>query len=108
VDFGLCLPNFPAGASPGGLEAAGEVAETRLVDGLDDRSRDRQPRGSRRIRPDLTRRHDPAWLGARHPRIRLGTSVIVALQRNAVLLAKELATLDSLSGGRVTAGIAVG
>src|SRR5207342_303298 len=49
-----------------------------------------------------------AWLAGRHPRVRLGTSVIVVPQRNAVLLAKELSTLDSLSGGRVTAGIGVG
>jgi probable F420-dependent oxidoreductase len=49
-----------------------------------------------------------AWVGARHSGIRLGTSVIVVPQRNAVLLAKELATLDSLSGGRVTAGVGVG
>ena len=34
--------------------------------------------------------------------------MIVVPQRNAVLLAKELSTLDSLSGGRVTAGIGVG
>ncbi len=49
-----------------------------------------------------------AWVGARYPRLRLGTSVIVVPQRNAVLLAKELATLDSLSGGRVIAGVGVG
>ena len=49
-----------------------------------------------------------AWVGARHPRIRLGTSVIVVPQRNAVILAKELATLDSLSGGRVIAGVGIG
>src|SRR5205823_5043356 len=48
------------------------------------------------------------WVGARYPTIRLGTSVIVVPQRNAVVLAKELATLDALSGGRVVAGIGVG
>ena len=34
--------------------------------------------------------------------------MIVVPQRNAVVLAKELATLDSLSGGRVVAGVGVG
>jgi probable F420-dependent oxidoreductase len=49
-----------------------------------------------------------AWIGAKYDRIRLGTSVIVLPQRNAVVLAKELATLDSLTGGRVLAGVGVG
>ncbi len=48
------------------------------------------------------------WVGARHPGVRLGVSVIVVPQRNAVVLAKELATLDALSGGRVLAGVGVG
>jgi probable F420-dependent oxidoreductase len=49
-----------------------------------------------------------AWVGARHPRVRLGISVVVVPQRNAVLLAKELATLDALSGGRLIAGVGIG
>ena len=49
-----------------------------------------------------------AWVGARYPTIKLGTSVIVVPQRNAVVLAKELASLDALSGGRVIAGVGVG
>jgi probable F420-dependent oxidoreductase len=49
-----------------------------------------------------------AWVGAKYPRLKLGTSVIVVPQRNAVLLAKEFATLDVLSRGRVIAGVGVG
>ncbi len=49
-----------------------------------------------------------AWIGAKYSRVRLGTSVIVVPYRNAVVLAKELATLDALSGGRVMAGVGVG
>ena len=41
-------------------------------------------------------------------RIRLGTSVILSLFRNPVQLAKTTATLDYLSGGRVTLGISLG
>ncbi len=48
------------------------------------------------------------WVGARHPKLKLGISVVVVPQRNAVLLAKELATLDALSGGRLLAGVGIG
>lgn len=41
-------------------------------------------------------------------RIKLLTYVLVLPYRNPVMLAKEVATLDFLSGGRVTLGVAVG
>ena len=41
-------------------------------------------------------------------RLKLGTSVLVAPARNAVLLAKELATIDALSGGRLLPAFGLG
>jgi probable F420-dependent oxidoreductase len=41
-------------------------------------------------------------------RVRLGTSVLVAPLHGPVQLAKELATLDQISGGRVIAGLGTG
>jgi probable F420-dependent oxidoreductase len=49
-----------------------------------------------------------AFAAACTQRIRLGVSVIILNQRNPVVLAKALASLDQLSGGRVTAGVGLG
>ncbi len=40
--------------------------------------------------------------------IRLATGILILPQRNPLILAKELATLDYLSSGRVTLGVGIG
>jgi alkanesulfonate monooxygenase SsuD/methylene tetrahydromethanopterin reductase-like flavin-dependent oxidoreductase (luciferase family) len=47
-------------------------------------------------------------VSANTERITLGTSVIDILFQTPVILAKRLATLDVLSGGRVIAGLGIG
>jgi probable F420-dependent oxidoreductase len=49
-----------------------------------------------------------AYVASITSRIRLGTSVIVLPMRNPFVVAKQVATLDALSGGRVILGIGVG
>ena len=49
-----------------------------------------------------------AFAAAATPNLRLGTSVLILPQRNPLVLAKELATLDRISGGRVELGLGVG
>lgn len=48
------------------------------------------------------------WLLASTRRLRVGTSVLVVPYRNPVVTAKQVATLDVLSGGRVILGCGVG
>ena len=108
--YGLCLPNFTDLATAEAIEAAAETAERlgwEAVWTTDHVLTDHSEAGSPyRINFDAI--ETLAWVGARHPNVKLGTSVIVVPQRNAVVLAKELASLDALSRGRVIAGVGIG
>jgi probable F420-dependent oxidoreductase len=64
-----------------------------------------QPIGMARVLEPLTLL---AYAAAITGRIGLGTAVILAPLRAPVALAKELATIDQLSGGRLVAGLALG
>lgn len=48
------------------------------------------------------------WVAAHTERLRLATGILILPQRNPGVLAKELSTLDEVSGGRVELGIGVG
>ncbi len=49
-----------------------------------------------------------SFIAAHTTKIRLGTGIIILPQRNPLVLAKELASLDVLSNGRLIFGIGVG
>ncbi len=61
---------------------------------------------------DSAHRHEmltlAAWLASVTQRLRLVLAVLVVPHRPAVLAAKQLATIDALSGGRLTVGIGAG
>ena len=49
-----------------------------------------------------------AYVAAATETLLLGTGIVILPQRNPAIIAKEVATLDRLSGGRVRFGIGVG
>jgi probable F420-dependent oxidoreductase len=48
------------------------------------------------------------WVAAHSTSLTLATGILILPQRNPVVLAKEVATLDVLSGGRVHLGVGIG
>jgi len=62
------------------------------------------PPGSGLLEPVVTL----TYLAARTSSVRLGTAMLLLPQRNPVYVAKEVSTLDWLSGGRVDLGVGVG
>ncbi|MGI8554694.1 MAG: LLM class F420-dependent oxidoreductase [Dehalococcoidia bacterium] len=69
------------------------------------------PSGVMAARPD-DNYYEPlsllAYLIGRTRRIRLGTSVLILPYRNPVVVAKQLACMDNLSGGRIVLGAGAG
>jgi probable F420-dependent oxidoreductase len=49
-----------------------------------------------------------AFVASASTRLMLGTAVLILPEHNPVILAKRLATIDALSGGRMLAGIGIG
>ena len=49
-----------------------------------------------------------AYVAAATERIKLATGILIVPQRNPAITAKEVATIDALSGGRVILGVGVG
>jgi alkanesulfonate monooxygenase SsuD/methylene tetrahydromethanopterin reductase-like flavin-dependent oxidoreductase (luciferase family) len=107
--FGLALQNHGTGASREGMDASGEVA-TRLgwrsvwaVDHMLVSDNEAADYGW-----TLEALTTLAYLAGRYPRLSMATGILVPPMRDAVQLAKELATLDLLSGGRLVVGVGVG
>jgi probable F420-dependent oxidoreductase len=107
--LGIHLPQFRRPTSGVEIGAVARAAEGAAIDDLWVSDHIALAPGSRRP-PSMF--HDAltvlTWAAAGTTRCRLGTSVLVAPYRHPVAMAKSLASLDALSGGRLVVGIASG
>jgi probable F420-dependent oxidoreductase len=109
MDYGLILPSIGEAASREGIEAACEAAERH---GFSDVWGTDHVLVGADAADDYARTYEIvtllAWVAGRYRTVRVGASVVVVPMRNAVVLAKELATIDALAEGRLIAGFGAG
>jgi probable F420-dependent oxidoreductase len=109
VHLGVILPNYGTGSSPDGIRRVGELAEELGFDSV--WATEHIIVGPEAIDP-YGRVYDPlvtlGWIAGWTARIGLGTSIVLVPLHNPIHLAKEVATLQELSGGRVTLGVGMG
>jgi probable F420-dependent oxidoreductase len=109
VQVGIHLPQFGRAASPDAITRAARAAESLGFADVWVSDHIAIPASQDYPSPYL---YDPllslTWAAAATERVGLGTSVLVVPQHNALQLANSLASLDALSGGRLTVGVGVG
>jgi probable F420-dependent oxidoreductase len=108
--IGVCLPNFPFGVepSPAAIVEVALEAERLGFDSVWATDHLLVPRTVPRYRSVFEALTTLAHLGALTERVELGTSVLVLPVRHAVEVAKQAATIDALSGGRLVLGVGAG
>ncbi len=109
MKFGIGLPNYSRGASPQGVREVARAAEELGYDSVWTTDhilvpKEHAPTFGYVLEAILTL----AYVAGLTQRVKLGTSIIVLAQRNATLVAKEIASLDQYSNGRAILGVAAG
>jgi len=109
VHFGVILPNYGLDSSPEAIRRTTELAVELGFDSV--WTTEHIIVGPEGVDP-YGRVYDPlvtlGWIAGWTDRIGLGTSIVLVALRNPMHLAKEVATLQELSGGRLRLGIGVG
>jgi probable F420-dependent oxidoreductase len=127
MEFGLTIPHTGRAASPQWVRDSSIAAETAGWDSLwavdhmvmphhtdSEYTLGRKPAAigddavSGLLSPNYEMMTTLTWVAGFTERVKLGTSVAVLPIRNAVANARQLATLDVYSGGRVLYGVGVG
>lgn len=121
MQFGIALPHFGPAASPEAIIEVAQKAEAlnfhsvwaldRLLWPLHPTSKyPGNPQGQ--LPAVMQNTYDPltvlTFVAAHTRKVRLGTSVLVASHRSPLVVAKMVATLDLLSGGRFILGLGAG
>jgi probable F420-dependent oxidoreductase len=105
----VILPNYGTGSSPDAIRRVAELAEELGFDSV--WATEHIIVGPEAIDP-YGRVYDPlvtlGWIAGWTERIGLGTSIVLVPLHNPMHLAKEVATLQELSGGRFTLGVGMG
>jgi probable F420-dependent oxidoreductase len=109
VHLGVILPNYGEGSTPDGIRRVAETAEELGFDSV--WATEHIIVGPEGVDP-YGRVYAPlvtlGWIAGYTERIGLGTSILLLPLHHPIHLAKELATLQQLSGRPVTVGIGLG
>jgi probable F420-dependent oxidoreductase len=122
VKFGIVFANTGHAATPEGAAALGRIAEEAGFESLWTVEHVIVPAGYESQYPYSPTGKMPGkednpipdplvwltWVAAHTQAIKLATGILILPQRNPIVLAKEVATLDVLSGGRLILGVGVG
>ena len=103
IGIGIGFTGWPFGeANPEAFWSAVDLAENLAIDSL--WLSDRVVSDALSLEPVVAL----SWVAARTRKMKFGTSVLALPLRNPTVLAKELATLDFLSDGRLLLGVGLG
>jgi probable F420-dependent oxidoreductase len=109
VHFGVILPNYGLDSTVDGIRRTAELAEELGFASV--WATEHIIVGPEGVDP-YGRVYDPlvtlGWIAGWTERIGLGTSIVLVPLHNPMHLAKEVATLQELSGGRFTLGVGMG
>ena len=122
MKFGIVFANTGFAATPEGAAALGQIAEEAGFESLWTVEHVIVPAGYESQYPYSPTGKMPGsednpipdpliwltWVAANTRTIKLATGILILPQRNPIVLSKEVATLDLLSGGRAILGVGVG
>jgi probable F420-dependent oxidoreductase len=109
MELHLAIPNFGRGSSVEAMSEIAQEAEALGYDGVGTTDHLLVPKGQpERYERIFDALAVLAYLAGKTNRVKLITTVVVLLMRNPFVVAKQAATIDELSGGRLVLGLGAG